>query len=183
MLLEGGVRVPFVMSWAGRLPAGRRFEHAISALDLAPTFLRLAGASDAQLAGLEGVDLWPLLTGRSEAAPHAALRWRFTISAALREGDWKLVRLPDRLPLLFNLRDDPAEQHDLALENLPRTKAMLARLGDWDVRLPHPVTLEGAEWKRRQLNLYDATFPLAQPAGGEAPHLVSPQETNSDREP
>lgn len=179
MLLEGGVRVPFVMSWPGLLPAGQRDERVISSLDLAPTFLRLAGAEDAQLSGLEGVDLWPHLTGGKDTVPHTELMWRFTISAAIRDGDWKLVRLPDRLPMLFNLRDDLSEQRDVALENLVRTKSMLARLGDWDVRQPHPVTLEGAEWKRRQLNLYDATFPLAQPSAGEVPRLISQKETSS----
>jgi hypothetical protein len=45
--------------------------------------------------------------------------------------------------------------------------------------LPHPVTLEGAVWKRRQLNLYDAKFPLTQPSGGEAPRMISDKETSS----
>ena len=179
MLLEGGMRVPFVLSWPGKLPAGRVFPSVVSSLDLAPTFLRLAGAPESEFPGLEGLDLWSRLTGADTSAPPRALKWRFTITAAIREGDWKLVRLPDRLPMLFNLSDDLAEQHDVALQNLDRTKAMLARLGDWDVRLPHPVTLEGAIWKRRQLNLYDAKFPLTQPIGGEAPRLISDKETSS----
>lgn len=179
ILLEGGLRVPFVFSWPGQLPAGRTFAPPMSALDLAPTFLRLAHAPESEFAGLAGVDLLPRLTGADDTPPHAELMWRFTISAAIREGDWKLVRLPDRLPLLFNLRADLSEQRDVALENLDRTKAMLARLGDWDVRLPHPVTLEGAVWKRRQLNLYDAKYPLTQPAGGEAPRMISVRETTA----
>lgn len=178
ILLEGGVRVPFVVSWPGRLPAGRVHPSPVSALDLTPTFLRLAGASASQFKDLSGVDLWPRLAAPEANAPARELHWRFTVSAALRDGDWKLVRLPDRLPMLFNLRDDVREQHDVALRNLDRTKAMLARLGDWDVRLPHPVTLEGAVWKRRQLNLYDAKYPLTQPKGGEAPRLVSAKETD-----
>ncbi len=178
ILLEGGMRVPFVLSWPGQLPAGTVYELPVSALDLAPTFLNAATAPREQLVGLSGVDLRLRLTGADPSAPHDALTWRFTVSAAIRMGDWKLVRLPDRLPLLFNLRDDVSEQRNVALENLDRTKAMLARLGDWDVRLPHPVFLEGAEWKRRQLNLYDAKYPLRQPAGGEAPRMVSTKETN-----
>ncbi len=46
---------------------------------------------------------------------------------------------------------------------MERTRAMLKQLGDWDVRLPHPVFLEGAVWKRRQLDLYDRDYPLTQP--------------------
>ncbi len=178
ILLEGGLRVPFVLSWPGHLPAGKTYSLPVSSLDLVPTFLRAAAAPSEQLAGLTGVDLRPRLTGAEPAAPHAALTWRFTVSAAIRMGDWKLVRLPDRLPLLFNLRDDVSEQRNVALEHLDRTKAMLAQLGDWDVRLPHPVFLEGAEWKRRQLNLYDAQYPVRQPTGGEAPRMSSAKETN-----
>ena len=178
ILLEGGMRVPFVMSWPGRLPAGRFYAPAISALDLAPTFLRLAKAEEVEFKGLSGVDLWPHLSSGSATRPHDTLKWRFTVSAAIREGDWKLVRLPDRLPVLFNLRDDVSEQQDVAMENLGRTRSLLAQLGDWDVRLPHPVTMEGAVWKRRQLNLYDAQYPLVQPVGGEAPRLISAKETD-----
>jgi hypothetical protein len=93
------------------------------------------------------------------------MRWRFTISAALRDGDWKLVRLPDRLPMLFHLPSDVSEQKDVALENLDRTRSMLKQLGSWDVRLPHPIFLEGAVWKERQLKLYDREYPLRQPPG------------------
>ena len=178
ILLEGGVRVPFVASWPGRLPSGRVYHPVVSALDLAPTFLRLAGAPREQLTRLPGIDLWPRWTGPEEAASSRELTWRFTVSAAIRDGDWKLVRLPDRLPMLFDLRTDPSELHDVALQNLDRTKTLLARLGDWDVGLPHPVTLEGAVWKRRQLNLYDARYPLTQPVGGESPRLISSKETD-----
>lgn len=65
--------------------------------------------------------------------------------------------------MLYDLEDDISEKEDVALQNLTQTKAMLKRLGDWDVRLPHPVFLEGAVWKRRQLNLYDREYPLTQP--------------------
>ncbi len=180
ILLEGGLRVPFVLSLPGRLPAGAVFPHAVTTLDLAPTFLGLVGAPAEETKGLSGVDVWPHLTGAVSTPPHAELRWRFTVSAAIRDGDWKLVRLPDRLPQLYNLREDAAEQHDLALRELARTDDLLRRLGDWDVRLPHPVFLEGAEWKRRQLNLYDARYPLRQPQGGEAPKLISAQPTNGE---
>jgi hypothetical protein len=110
------------------------------------------------------VNLLPYVKGEVAGRPHAEMKWRFTISAALRDGDWKLVRLPDRLPMLFHLGRDVSEQKDVALENLERTRAMLKRLGSWDVTLPHPVFMEGAVWKKRQLDLYDRTYPLEQPA-------------------
>jgi arylsulfatase A-like enzyme len=123
---------------------------------------------------LDGVNLLPHLRGETSGAPHASLLWRFTISAAIRDGDWKLIRLPDRLPLLFNLQQDPAEQHDVALAEVARTRDLTRRLGRWDVDLPHPMFLEGAVWKRRQLDLYDADYPLTQPAPAASPVLTAP---------
>jgi arylsulfatase A-like enzyme len=172
ILLEGGLRVPFVMSWPGRVPGGTGFSNAVSSLDFLPTFLAAAGQPSGKEGDLDGVNLLPYLQGENSAPPHDTLVWRFTISAAIRDGDWKLIRLPDRLPMLFNLNTDISEQHDVALDNLDRTQDLLHRLGQWDVRLPHPMFLEGAVWKSRQLDLYDATYPLQQPAGGETPRLL-----------
>ena len=64
---------------------------------------------------------------------------------------------------LFNLKDDISEQNDVAIQNMNRAKAMLKQLGDWDVKQVHPVFLEGAVWKARQLKLYDVDYPLTQP--------------------
>ncbi len=163
ILWEGGMRVPFVMHWPKTLPAGKRYRPPVSSLDLLPTFVTAAGGKLEQKDPLDGVDLMPYLTGQDNDPPHQTLFWRFTISAAIRDGDWKLVRLPDRLPMLYNLEQDVSEQNDVALQHLERTHAMLKQLGDWDVRLPHPLFLEGAVWKRRQLALYDRNYPLAQP--------------------
>jgi len=172
ILLEGGMRVPFLMSWPGTLPAGIQYDHPVSSLDFTPTFLAAAGKPVAASDNLDGVDLLPHLRSGNDAAPHDQLLWRFTISAAIRDGDWKLIRLPDRLPMLFNLKADLSEQHDVALENMDRTHAMVGRLGRWDVGLPHPMFLEGAVWKARQLDLYDAKYPLTQPVGGEIPRMI-----------
>jgi hypothetical protein len=112
---------------------------------------------------MDGVNLFPYLTNRKEGKPHQSFNWRFTISAARLDGDWKLIRLPDRLPMLFNIADDISEQNDVALQNLDKTKSMLRELGKWDVFMPHPLFLEGAVWKERQLNLYDRKYQLVQP--------------------
>jgi hypothetical protein len=105
----------------------------------------------------------PYVLRRSDSLPHQELKWRFTISAAIRDGDWKLIRLPDRLPLLYHLPTDISEQNNVAMKNMEKTEELLLKLGDWDVSLPQPVFLEGAIWKRRQLDLYDKTYSLNQP--------------------
>jgi len=177
ILLEGGMRVPFVISWPGQLAAGSVFTNPVSSLDFTPTFLAAAGRPATKKDDLDGVDLMPYLRGENSKLPHDILLWRFTITAAIREGDWKLVRLPDRLPMLFNVATDLSEQHDVALENLDRTRQLLRRLGQWDVHLPHPMFLEGAIWKPRQLNLYDSTYPITQPIGGATPIMIPHGDT------
>ena len=169
ILLEGGIRVPFILSWPGTLPAGTRYSHPVSSLDLAPTFLAAAGVDARAGDQLDGVDLLPYLAGRNTAAPHDQLLWRFTISACVRTGDWKLIRLPDRLPMLYRLSQDISEQHDVAMEHVDRVQTMLRGLGDWDLSLPHPLFLEGAVWKERQRDLYDRGYPLAQPPSPDSP--------------
>jgi arylsulfatase A-like enzyme len=163
ILLEGGIRVPFIMKWKGNLPEGKTYVHPVISLDFAPTFFELAGGKAVEDDVFDGVNLIPYLTGRKQTKPHQSMNWRFTISAAVRDGDWKLVRLPDRLPMLYNLAEDISEQNDVALQNIDRTKSMLKQLGDWDVSLPHPLFLEGAEWKKQQLNLYNKKYLLVQP--------------------
>jgi hypothetical protein len=65
--------------------------------------------------------------------------------------------------MLYHLSEDISEQHDVALKNLDRTKAMLKKLGTWEVHLPYPVFHEPADWRIRHLGFYDAEYQLVQP--------------------
>jgi hypothetical protein len=65
--------------------------------------------------------------------------------------------------MLFDLSKDISEQNNVSMQHLDVTKSMLKKLGDWDVAQPHPLFLEGAVWKKRQLHLYDVKYPLRQP--------------------
>ncbi len=163
ILLEGGIHVPFVMNWKGKLPAGKTYENQVISLDLAATFFELAGGKQGDDVKFDGVNQMPFLSGENMGNPHESFNWRFTISAAIRQGNWKLVRLPDRLPMLFDLSEDISEQNNVALQNIDVTKALLKKLGKWDVEQMHPVFLEGAEWKSKQLKLYDVDYLLSQP--------------------
>jgi len=162
ILLEGGIHVPFVISWPGVIPGERVYNNPVSSLDIAPTFVKNA-RGDMDLKHLSGVDLIPFVTGQATEVPHDKLMWKFTISAAIRSGVWKLIRLPDRLPLLYHLPSDISEQNNVALENIDVTEKLLEKLGEWDVELPHPVFHEGAKWRKVQLGLYDKEYQLVQP--------------------
>ena len=163
ILLEGGIHVPYIMTWPQTFPSDIRYENPVSSLDFAPTFINLAGGEIRAESNFDGVNLVPYILGENKTPPHNELKWRFTISAAIRDGDWKLVRLPDRLPMLYHLPTDVSEQNNVALKNIQITEKLMKELGKWDVGLPHPVFLEGAGWKQRQLKLYDLDYLLTQP--------------------
>jgi arylsulfatase A-like enzyme len=162
-LLEGGIRVPFIMSWPNEIKARTRFSHAVSALDLTPTFVKAAGGKIVKKDKLDGVNLLPFIAENIEVVRHKEMMWRFTISASILDGDWKLVRLPDRLPLLYNLKTDPSELNNVASKHLSRVESMLKTLGGWTLSTPELLYQEGARYKRVQLNAYDDTYQLIQP--------------------
>jgi arylsulfatase A-like enzyme len=162
-LLEGGIRVPFIFKWPSVLDSGKKFNDFVLSLDICPTFIVAAGGNLSENYKYTGANLIPFLTSSESGKPHESMFWGYTVSTAIREGHWKLIRLPDRLPLLYNLAEDISEQNDVALQNLDRTKAMLKKLGTWEVRLPHPVFLEPADWRIRHLGFYNSEYQLVQP--------------------
>lgn len=126
---EGGIRVPYVVSWPGHVPAGARYDRPVSTLDFLPTALALAGVDNASMPATEGVNLLPFLQGTETSAPHPKLFWRHhNGSWAVREGDWKLVQDPDGERYLFDLARDIGERHD-RIEAEPETAARL--LASW----------------------------------------------------
>ena len=153
-VLEGGIRVPMLMRWPAALPKEKKVDATVSALDLVPTFVAAAGGEIAQEERMDGRNLLPFLKGATEDPPHASLNWRYTVGTALREGEWKLIRLPDRLPMLYHLAQDPGEERDVSLEQLDRTRAMLKDLGNWETRSPNPLFREPASWRVRHLSFY-----------------------------
>jgi arylsulfatase A-like enzyme len=116
-LWEGGIRVPFLLSWPGAIRAGQTYRQPVSALDLLPTSLGAAAGDAYADAGLDGIDLLPFLTGRSKGVPHDYLFWGSRSSGAVRKGDWKLLDLQGSPIQLFNLRTDIAETTNVAAAN------------------------------------------------------------------
>lgn len=153
-LHEGGVRVPFLARWTGVLPAGRVYDQPVSALDIAPTVLALAGVAPGKEKTLDGVDILPHLAGRASDPPHGALFWRFYLSAgpelhkwAIRQGDWKLVHSPERdektgeprgidFTGLYDVAHDPGETKDLRAEQPELVRQLEARWQEWNAGLP-----------------------------------------------
>lgn len=91
--LEGGVRVPFVARWPGKIPAGIVSAEAITGMDLLPTLTTLAGGDVPKDRVIDGKDIWPLLAGKPSAkSPHEAIYYlRGRSVAGIRVGDWKYL--------------------------------------------------------------------------------------------
>ena len=154
--LEGGIRVPFVVSWKGKLPAGKVYDKPVIQLDILPTALAAAGAPAGPDAATDGVDLIPFLGGANDKAPHESLYWRLGGQAAIRRGDWKLVRydstldtpgarsdLAARPPLspfrLYDLAEDIGETRDRAADHPDKARELLAAWEDWSRQLARPL--------------------------------------------
>lgn len=136
MLTDGGVRVPFLLEWPGRLPANSVYDQPVFNLDIAATALAAAGLPpDARL---DGVDLLPFLTGKNPGAPHDALFWRWRSQAAVLSDGWKFVRLGGQQRYLFDLRQPEGERVNLVTVHADRTAQLDALLTEWDQSLERP---------------------------------------------
>ncbi len=123
-LYEGGIRVPFLISWPGRLPENLTNDRVVSALDIFPTLCSLAGTEIPS--NLDGLDLSDMLSGADPGLEHSLLVWDTGHETAVRQGDWKLKTATDNSSakyemvevelgeFLYNLADDPGEKVDLA---------------------------------------------------------------------
>jgi arylsulfatase A-like enzyme len=136
---EGGIRVPFLLQWKGKLPAGKVYDYPVIALDILPTSLAAAGVKPPPGTQLDGVDLLPYLSGRNSARPHETLYWRFGVQRAMRKGDLKLVWLDDRPPQLYDLATDIGEQKDLAASRPEVVKSLQDEYARWNAQLMKPL--------------------------------------------
>jgi arylsulfatase A-like enzyme len=136
---EGGVRVPFLISWPGKIVAGKTDDRPVSSVDVFATSLAAAGAPMPTDKKYDSVNLLPYLTGEKTGAPHERLFWRNGELRAVREGNWKLVRQKGKPDELYDLGKDIAEAHDLAATRTAEVARIGAALETWDQELIAPV--------------------------------------------
>jgi len=146
--LEGGIRVPFLLSWPARVEAGIEYDHPISTLDLLPTFFAAGGAAATDVRPADGVDLLPFLTGAAFGRPHQRLFWKRDVRAVVRDGDWKLIRFGDRPAELYYLPDDVSEENNLAATQPERVRELFKTLFDWEMSLERPRWLLKRKYER-----------------------------------
>jgi arylsulfatase A-like enzyme len=158
MLYEGGIRVPWIARWPGKVKAGVTCDEPIKSVDLYPTLLSLANASPPTGQGLDGTSIAPLLFGnggRAQGQSRKPLYWHFpgylgsgkdiwrtTPAGAIRTGDWKLIEFFETGKIeLYNLADDIGEKNDLAMKMPDRAKSLHDDLVMWrkSVNAPMPA--------------------------------------------
>ena len=149
MLLEGGIRVPFILHWPDVLPKGKEYSTPVNAYDLTATVAATGGAKPQKDKPFDGVDLIPVLTGKSELAydrPQFFRRRNIRVRAnqnqirqsAVRQGEWKYLRTykpvgSDKYQVaLYNLKKDLGETKNLAAESPDKVKAMSDLLNQWE---------------------------------------------------
>lgn len=152
MLAEGGIRVPMIISWPRHVRKGSVIDEPVINLDFAATAIAAAGLPADP--ALDGVNLLPFLSGSKPALPLRNLYWRFWNQAAVRAGDWKYLTHGDGTEMLFNLRADKEEKHNLISVNPERAAGLKQRLTSWTKELrptgmpAPPLDAQETSWYR-----------------------------------
>ena len=134
-MYEGGIRVPFVASWTGRIKAGTQSDAPVYFPDLMPTFAEVAGAKQHLPAKLDGLSIAPEFFGKGKIDRNRPMYWELGRNVkggpysvwrqAYRRGDWKIMRDDATKPWeLYNLKSDPAEATNVAASNGAIVKEM-----------------------------------------------------------
>jgi arylsulfatase A-like enzyme len=137
---EGGVRTPFFAKWPARIPAGSRFDAPVGHVDV---FATAAGAAGVSLPGdrvIDGVDLVRRVRGEIPGRPLDALYWRSGSYRSVLAGDWKLqVAERPQKTWLFDLANDPTEQHDLSAIRPDKRAELEAVLAAHEAQMVEPL--------------------------------------------
>jgi arylsulfatase A-like enzyme len=131
---EGGIRVPALIRWPGRIPAGKASDQVGITMDLTASILAATGTAVPADARLEGINLMPILEGRAPEVERT-LFWRTTTGnrsqKAVRRGDWKVV-IDGTHTFVFNVRTDISERQDLASRRQDVAQKLQPLLADWE---------------------------------------------------
>ena len=154
---EGGIRVPMIAFWKGKIRAGTNSDVPVTNLDFYPTILEVAGVSKPVGKTLDGSTILPLLTGSGTIEPRA-LYWHFPVylqtgnketqdtlfrtrpGSAVRYGNWKLIQYFENNDVeLYNLEEDINEEYNLAEVSEIKRRELLKMLDDWRKETHAPV--------------------------------------------
>lgn len=138
---DGGIRIPFSVTWKGTIPAGRKISDPIISLDILPTALAAAGIEASKEMQLDGVNLLPVLKGKTEHLDNRFLYWHMPNQAAIRDENWKLV-MPNLADTnahyeLFHISSDIGESKNIADANPEQVARLKAEFDAWSMIICH----------------------------------------------
>jgi arylsulfatase A-like enzyme len=144
-LLEGGLRVPLMVKWPGRISAGTTSGQVMTSMDFLPTLLAAAGSAPDPAYPSDGENLMDILLGDTTPRPRK-LYWRYKAleQIALRDHDWKYLKIADR-EFLFNLAEDQRERVNLKESEPALFRQLKADFDMWNAGML-PYTLTSAEY-------------------------------------
>lgn len=154
-VLEGGIHVPMLIQWNEHINPGTVYDHPVSTLDLLPTLVAAASGSLPNDREYDGVNLMPYLSGVNKTKPHKMLFWKLNWAAAIRKGDWKLIRTPDDEMWLFNVERDLIESINLYDREPIVVSDLLSELSYWERNLPPPIWVSDPKWRAHSLERYN----------------------------
>jgi arylsulfatase A-like enzyme len=134
-LLEGGLRIPAIVSWPARIPQGRTTEQVAISMDWLPTLLAAASGTPAPAFSSDGLNLLPILLTGGAPVPRT-LFWRYKANAqrAVRDGDYKYLKILDNT-FLFNVVDDPMERANLKERHKDIYDRLLTKWLEWNATM------------------------------------------------
>jgi arylsulfatase A-like enzyme len=134
-LLEGGLRIPALISWPGHIPAGRTTDQVAISMDWMPTLLAAAGTAPDPAFPPDGMNLLPGLMQNAAPVPRK-LFWRYKANwqRAVRDGDYKYLKILDNT-FLFNVVADPMERANLKARNKDIYDRLVAEWNEWNATM------------------------------------------------
>jgi Arylsulfatase A and related enzymes len=137
-LWEGGIRLPCLVRWPARLPAGKVTAQPGITMDLTATFAAAAGARPPEGHRFDGIDLVPIVCGEQPEVERTFC-WRVNRSnyrmRAIRHGSWKYIDDAGTMDLLFNLGDDVGERVNLCYRHPEKVAELKERLAAWEAEM------------------------------------------------
>ncbi len=158
---EGGINVPFMMKWKGKIDEGTRYSYPVSSADIFVSSVINAGGTLPTDREYDGVDLLPFITGKNKDRPHEQLFWRADHIWAIRDGDFKLIlSARDGWAELYDLREDKSEVYNLKEEMPDLYKSLYETHKRWqETKLPEKPMWPRIMDKKFVLNGVEYLFP------------------------
>jgi len=183
MVMEGGVRVPYIVTWPGTFPAGQVSDEPVLSLDVAATALDAAGQPIPD--ELDGISLIPHFSKAQIPFAERNLFWRFWNQGAVRRGDWKYMTLSDGREMLYDLSSDEHENKNLFSQYPEKADQLRKAWKKWSSELKpeefpsSPINDSEEAWFGHYLS--DSSAAAEPVAAGPLPARYVPMDSNDDQ--